>query len=254
MSLRWACAVTTVQSRRQDLLPRTLNSLRRAGWNDIRLFVDGADGATIASYEKEFCLPVTGRSPGIRTVANWWLALWEVYARAPYLDRAIIAQDDLLACKGLRAYLEATTCPGMAPGTSKGDVKGFLWNLYCFPQNTRLCPQEGSGARLREGWFLSNQMGRGAVALVFDRAGVQTLLSHPHMVEKFLDTDRGHRSVDGAIITALKDRGYKELVHHPSLVQHMGDVSTMGSRRHPQAETFRGEDWDAMSLLKHSGL
>lgn len=60
---------------------------------------------------------------------------------------------------------------------------------------------------------------------------------------------RGHRSIDGGIVTALAEAGWKEWVHNPSLVQHTGLVSSMRSKPHPRATSFRGEGFDAMELV-----
>jgi hypothetical protein len=42
------------------------------------------------------------------------------------------------------------------------------------------------------------------------------------------------------------------MVHHPSLVQHTGDVSAMGNRPHQKASSFPGEEYDALTLLEAS--
>jgi hypothetical protein len=94
------------------------------------------------------------------------------------------------------------------------------------------------------------QTGRGAVALVFDRGAVMTLLSSPHLVERFGDVHRGHKAIDGGIVTALNHQGVFEYVHNPSLVQHTGETSTMGNRTGKLALSFPGEDRDALALLR----
>jgi hypothetical protein len=96
-------------------------------------------------------------------------------------------------------------------------------------------------------------MGRGAVALVFDRDTVITLLTHQHMVTRPLDAHRGWKAVDGGVVTALQKAGWEERVHNPSLVQHTGMLSAMRNRPHKQAVSFRGKDFDATELLKEVG-
>ena len=77
-----------------------------------------------------------------------------------------------------------------------------------------------------------------------------TLLRHHDMIDKPIAAGfRGWKKTDGIIITAMKKAGYKEYVHNPSLVQHTGAVSSMRNRPHPQATSFRGEDFDALELL-----
>lgn len=228
--MKWAYGVTTVPSRFNNLLPRTLESLKLAGFDAPRLFVDGDTDSNDwgrLQYEKTF------RYPLLRTHGNWWLALHELYLRNPNADRYAIFQDDLVTYRNLRGYLESVTYPD----------KGYL-NLYTVPQNERLFPKDFVG------FYLSNQMGRGAVALVFDNEACVTLLSSKHMVIRVKDPIRGHKVVDGGIVTAMGQAGYKEYVHGPSLVQHTGERSSMGNLPTPLAVNFLGEDFDALQLLR----
>jgi hypothetical protein len=141
----WASGVTTVPERFQTTLPRTLLSLKNAGFPEPRLFIDGYD------RDPGLQLPTTVRHDRIRVVGNWMLALWELYIRDPSATRYAIFQDDLIAYRNLRLYLERLRYPD----------QGYC-NLYTFPENQRL----SAG---RTGWYPSNQLGRGAVALVFDK-------------------------------------------------------------------------------------
>lgn len=254
MSLRWNYGVMTVPQRRSDLLPRTLRSLAAAGFDRPRLFVDGAANADGVGYENDFLLPVTARHPNLRTHGNWVLSLYELYIREPAADRYALFQDDLVCCKNLRAYLEECHYPGEAPRARPGEAvrldgsagqpvghPGYL-NLFTMPSNEPF-------AKGREGWFESNQLGRGAVALVFNRDAVLTLLSARHMVERPMDPHRGHKAVDGGIVESFRKAGQKEYCHFPSLTWHTGERSVMGNAPHRNADSFRGEDWDALSLL-----
>lgn len=264
---QWSYGVTTVPSRRGNVFPRTLDSLRKAGFDAPRLFVDGdADGA---SWEREFGVPVTARGgPPTRTAANWCLALAELYGREPNADRYAVFQDDLLTVQGLREYLEKTPWP---TGAGKGGA-AYL-NLYTFPENT---PTELRGLKASKrgtgypsdaeiptdpkfrGWYPSNQLGRGAVALVFDRTAVVALLSSRYLVERPQDPSRGHRAIDGGIVEALRSKSVvaavgsavREYVHAPSLTMHTGAESSMGNKPHRQAVGFPGEEFDAREWLK----
>lgn len=240
--LQWSYGVTTVPERRSTTLPRTLESLRKSGYPTPRLFVDGDSDPK--SWEKEFNLQVTCRHPRIRTHGNWVLALYELFIREPGSTRYAIFQDDMVTCRDLRAYLDRCKYPD----------RGY-WNLYTFPENQQLCPPNHIG------WYRSNQFGRGAVALIFSREAVLTLLQSAHMMERPINVDRGWKAVDGGIVTALnkvkiitdnnkvEPTPWIEYVHNPSLVQHTGEVTTMGSAVHPQAISFPGEEFSAVSLL-----
>lgn len=213
--MKFVYGVTAVEQRKVDLLPRTLGSLKAAGFDQPRLFVDGSkDGFD------SFDLPVTYRYPKVRTHGNWILSIYELYIRDPDADLYAIFQDDIEACADLRAYLE----------TCKYPERGY-WNLFTQTENQSL-------AKDKTGWFLSNQMGRGALGLVFSRSVLKELLSARHMVDRPEDPKRGHQAVDGGIVTALKKAGVAEWCHSPSLLQHHGEVSSMGNFKHAPAPNF----------------
>ena len=232
--MSWAYGITTVPQRQHDLLPRTLTSLQAAGFDRPHLFVDGAKD--IGPYVKHG-LDATLRSSPAGVAGNWTLALWELYVRTPRADRYAVFQDDLVAYRNLRQYLERCEYP----------PQGY-WNLYTFPPDhpkfRQASPPEG-----RIGWYPSNQRGLGAVGLVFSRKAVTVLLGQPHFITRPQDKKRGHRAIDGGVVESMKQAGWKEWVHNPSLVQHTGKVSAQHNRSYPEAPTFRGETFDAMELL-----
>ncbi len=229
----YAYGVTTVPQRRDDTLRRTLISLASAGFDQPRLFVDGDSNTD--SWRAEFGLEVTSHYPKLRTFGNWVLSLAELYIRNPHSERFCIFQDDLITYKNLRSYLDTFDNPD----------KGY-WNLYTVPQNQERAPHS------RPLWYTSNQRGKGALALIFSRETVVTLLTSLHMVQRPLDSFRGWRAVDGGIVTALNKAGILEYVHSPTLVQHIGHDSTMGNIQFPIPTTFRGADFDATELLKET--
>jgi hypothetical protein len=139
--------------------------------------------------------------------------------------------------RGLRLYLDHAPYPG----------DGYL-NLYTFPSNQQLCPKDNEG-NPAVGWYESNQMGRGAVALVFSQEAVEELLSSRYMFQRPKCPRRGHKAIDGGVVSALKEVGFKEMVHNPGLVQHTGVVSSMGNRPHEQCPSFPGEEFDLRTLL-----
>jgi hypothetical protein len=227
----WEYGITTVLSRRDIEFPRTLHSIQSSGFDHPRLFIDGCTPSQASMYDI-FELPVTCRDR-VRTAANWVLSLYELWTRNPNADRYAIFQDDFVCVRNLRTYLEESPYP----------EKGYQ-NLYTFPANESLKPDG------KYGWYKSNQLGYGAVALVFNNEAVMALLGQNYLVERFKDADRGHRAIDGGIVEAMKAVGWSEYVHSPCLIQHIGDVSSMGNSRHAKALSFRGESFDALSLLK----
>jgi hypothetical protein len=242
--LAWVYGVTTVPARRDDLLPRTLESLRKGVFHSPRLFVDGCAPACCAEFEKKFGLPVTGRFPGVRTALNWWMALQELYGREPNADRYAIFQDDIACVRNLRQYLERMPYP----------QKGYL-NLCTYPENHKYFPKDGG--EFVTGFHTVGTVGKqwagfGAQALVFSREAAQVLLSSRYMVDRFRAAD-GWARVDGGVVTAFHEAGWREYVHYPSLVYHTGKVSMMGHPPQPEAVSFPGEEYDPLPLLPPPG-
>lgn len=230
----WAYGVTTVPQRRVSLLPRTLDSLRKAGFDCPRIFVDGCDDRSLYS---QFNKEITLRYPSVRAYGNWFLALLELYLRNPAADRFAIFQDDFVTYRNLRTYLDSCSYPGELNTKPKG-----YWNLYTFPENQAL-------SQGRSGWYSSDQMGKGGLALIFNREAVTVLLQQQHMIFRVQDPNRGWKSLDGGVVTAMKNEGWTEYVHNPSLVQHTGLTSTIGRAKHALAPSFRGEEFNAEEMI-----
>lgn len=228
--VKWSYGVTTVPSRRGNLLPRTLASLAAAGFNKPRLFVDG--DTDWQSWASEFKTDVTCRYPLVRTASNWMLSIAELYLRDPLATYYALFQDDFVTYQNLRSYLEVAEYPD-----------GGYWNLYTFPENEDIRPKD------HYGWYQSNQGGKGAVALVFSNKVLRALLSHTHLVDRPLSLNRGHKAIDGGIVWAIRKMGGREYVHYPSLVQHTGTQSSMGNQKQPFAKTFLGETFDARTFI-----
>lgn len=221
--ITYAYGVTTCSARIHTLLPMTLQSLGKAGFPKPRLFIDGE--ADVSKYSNDY--EITQRVPNVRTAGNWTLSAYELYIRNPNAQRYAMFQDDFVTYPNLRAYLDRCEFP----------ETGY-WNLYTFPENER-----------ELGWSETKQTGRGAVALIFSNFGLRNLLSSEMYVQRPLEPYRGWRRVDGGIVDAMNERGWREHTHTPSLVQHTGLDSSMGNPRQELAHTFRGEDFDALQLV-----
>lgn len=249
--MEWAYGVTTVAERFHSTLPKTLASLAAAGFDRPRLFIDGAGPQLVQWYVDEFALPVSPRLPRIGLAANWCLSAVELYLYQPMADRYAIFQDDVLACRNLRAYLEACPYP----------ERGYL-NLFTFLDNEQLVKHavdgwlEGSELVSRKAQTYHGrrqQAGRGALALVFNREALTTLLSHPHLVNRPQLGIESAAKIDGGIVEAMNQAGYREYIHNPSLVSHIGCQSTKGRSWTRNAHSFPGEQFNALSLLEQVG-
>lgn len=231
--LSWAYGVTTVPKRKNNALVKTLHSLCDAGFGDPQLFVDGCnDPGDYGIFE---CLVSCRPSPSLKIVGNWVLGLWELYIRNPSADRYALFQDDILAVGNLREYLNHHIFPD----------RGYL-NLYTFKENARI-------TRFKPGWHKSNQRGLGALGLVFNRDGLQVLLSSPIIVAKpTFPPDRNWKYIDGGILEAMKQEGWSEYIHNPSLLQHQCEPSSLGNNYLTPIDSFPGERFNAMELLKET--
>ena len=225
--LKWAYGITTVDSRiNTDIFKTTVESLWHAGFKHPSVFCDGQP-EQIPEFISD--LPFLARVPRIRTHGNWILSMYELWIRNPHADRYAIFQDDFVTYKNLRQYLD--TCPFPSDG---------YFNLYTFPENVTKTP----------GWQVApHQKGLGAVALVFDRAALEVLLTSQHMFNRPTNRRRGWRAVDGGIVESFRKADRKEYIHIPSLVQHIGDDSSMGNDPQPRSPVFNGTDFDAMDLV-----
>jgi len=229
--IKWAYGVTTVPSRSNTFLVDTINSLCDAGFDYPLVFCDGPpDGVVAYDYRNYFSYRVSR----IGAYGNYILGLWELLIRNPTCQRFAMFQDDILVSKNLRAYLDRCRIPD----------KTYL-NLCTYRQNEELCPENFTG------WYLSNQMGRGAQALVFTREGLRQLLSSSILVDHPLQGSlKKNRSIDGAISNAFKKLGWSECVHMPSLVDHVGTQTVIEQHASETfMPSFRGENFDCLELL-----
>ena len=196
-----------------------MDSLAKAGFEKPYVFVDDECTKHDYDYYQRRGEVVIARPAGkLLPYGHWLLTLAELYLRHPDAHLFAIFQDDLLAVTGLREYLEWCDHP-----------KQGYWNLYTSPSNIDLCPL--TDGRFTEGWYPSSQWGRGATGLVFSRNTVITLLGQRHMWDKPQDKVRGWKNIDGAVIQALKGLGYKEYVHYPALIGHVGKVATFDKEK-----------------------
>jgi hypothetical protein len=246
--MNWAWGITTVPERIDTLLPRTLSSLEGAGFVQPRLFVDGCDDPTpFWAWDAS----VTCRGDRIGNFGNWYLAMVELFCRNPVADRYLIFEDDVIACRSLREYLERLPMP----------ENGYC-NLFNNGERNYLLTKRAIN---RQGWVLSDNRGYGALGLMFNRETVVRLLGAIEFVKHRLYLERpkngglprGECNVDGAVIFALRNCGkpvISEYVHKPSLIQHIGsEVSTLGHHRPAMSRLFPGEDFDLRVLMRNWG-
>jgi len=249
--MNWAYAVTTYTGRSTTLLARTNESLLSGGFIDPILFIDGCNSKDDQDDYLGFNNQKVFRSGTVGCYGNWILTLWELYIRNPKAERFIIFQDDIVSVKNLRQYLEAVPVPDQFRAG-----KAYL-NLYTAQCNERFIEVEradGNTGKMisKKGWFNSDCLGRGALALMFHESAMPNLMSGFNMAHRIRDYSQGHRSIDGAVMQCHKNQKLTrfEYCHNPSLINHTGLRSTIGNAANVTAPTFPGEDVDAMTFLR----
>lgn len=179
------------------------------------------------------CPRVFVDDPRLGCASRWALSLYELYLREPQAELYAMFQDDILVCRNVRQYVERT-----AP------KDGYI-NLYTDRSNETVLD--------RPGWQPSLQRGRGALALVFPKDTMVDLLQAKHLVMKPQAASRPNTNVDGAVIESMLAANRKEYVHMPSLVQHMGQRSTLGMKPFTNSGSFPGETVNALGYEAESG-
>jgi hypothetical protein len=208
----WAVGVTTAP-RREPTLARCLDGLARAGWDAPHLFMDGA----VRVPDRFGHLPGTLRSPAAGAWPNHYLALLELTLRQPEADAYMLLQDDALMYDGenVRAYLEETLWPGGAAP---------IVSLFCPAPYTA---RRFGWHRFRWPWVW------GAQAYIFSRAVAQRYLADRRVCRHRWRSARGGLTqIDVVLGRWAWWRRIPVWFPTPSLVQHIGDVSTLwlGSR------------------------
>ncbi len=239
--IKWAYGVTTVIQRFDTLLPKTMASLKEAGFPTPHLFVDGAMLGQHQMWENRWpgCIATVRVPPSLGVVGNFILGLYEMVIREPETDYYLMVQDDVVLYKNLRPYLEQLRYPH----------KGFV-SLYSFPDNEALVPLVNGKPTI--GYHPGNQRGRGAVALLFSREAAMLFLASGNTVRKPVAANNPRENLDGCIVTSFNIEKWSEYVHWPSLVGHTGGAeSVMGhtDQSWKVSQSFRGESFDALSLL-----
>ena len=244
------------------LLGQTLKSLAAAGFDNVRLFIDGMKAKDWAERAPEWGmdhLSVTLREPPVlRCAGNWICTLYELFMRNPERDLFAVFQDDIVLARNVRQYLDRCKYPDGPWAPNLGYQPGY-WNLYSSPGNERFQLSDKG-----QGWHPSNQRGLGALALVFSRQCAVTLLGSYYLAQRGNSADRGWRAIDGGIVCALAHEKWIEYVHKPGLADHRGTERTFDARKtatgretefpvhqweDERSMTFKGEGWDALELL-----
>lgn len=236
MPLVWSVGVTTapraVSTQRYDAMAQergfrsgpaiewTLESLANAGWDDITVFAETKSHKPESGYSRWI-----ERPQPLGSWKNWRASLHQLMNDRPDADVFMLCQDDVIFCRGLREFLDATLWP---------DDTGIV-SLYCSARYSA-----GSGLIP-----LSRHVFWGALALLFRKETVEAVL------KQHLGKEEGNR-IDVRLGSWCTQQRRKMWVYTPSLAQHTGEYrSTLqhGGGGGLSASDFRGEHFDCRTLV-----
>lgn len=196
----------TTAPRRTPTLETSLDYLRRAGWSNVRLAVDGMAGLPPTTSIEHVSL----REPALGAWPNFYMTLLELVLSKPDADAVMMLQDDVqfYDCENVREYLDSILWPAGPPG---------IVSLYCSAAYTRETPR-WTTADGRWEW--------GVLGFVFPKELAQRFVCDSQVLQH-RSTDRGLRFIDDVIGEWAERNEIPIWYPSPSLVQHIGDTSTV---------------------------
>ena len=216
----WTVGVITAP-RRVPTLGRTLRSLAAAGFGPVRIFAE--PGSTIPPEADRHRLVVHPARLG--NFANFYNALASLYRDEPGAECVALFQDDIEAADGLRAWSDSQLWP----------LGAGLVSLF----TPRVHADDRPGWRLLRPGF---HRVYGGQALAFRRDVLEEFLADPHVLR---EVHAGRHGDDAVVAAWAARRGLPIAYHSPSLVQHVGPVSSIyeeGPDRRVVADAVAGVD------------
>lgn len=203
----WAVGVTTA-ARRVPRLSATLDSLLAAGWTRDEITVFAEPDAPVPED-----WPTARATEQLGGWRNWLRALNELL-KNEHADAIAIVQDDIIATPETRRFLDAVELPA-----NTGVFSPYCSSVYRAEDGAagpfRVNPPDFRG--IKAFGFA------GACFLVFPRE-VAIRIARDAFVAGYAE----NRYIDGVVGHVVTRRLQKSLYcHWPSLVQHVGDTSTL---------------------------
>jgi len=207
--------------RPQPTLAATLASLHRAGldqWTGpMVVFADGYAPAVDPPFRLDTTPTKLGNARTYLRIIH--AAVAEI--AEDRLDGLLLVEDDVVLCKNALPYVQRLAVPERTASIA----------IYS-PIDPKL-----DKALLK----MSSTFWSGNCAVLLTAAALAAIAASP-VVAAWPRTN-------GADEIAAYGANTMNFLHHvPSLAQHIGDVSSMGHGRIRRSPTFRGEEFDAMSL------
>lgn len=204
---RWAVGVTTAP-RRSPTLSHCLNSLISAGWPAPHLFIDGSVEIAVDFQH----LPRSVRLPLAGARQSYYLTVAELLDTYPSADALLLVQDDAWWPKGLpvREYLESCLWP---------ESEECLVSAWCCSDDTA---ETAGWHRRMSPWKF------GAVAFIFSRTAALRFITDPEVRNACASHTDSHMGGISSLIGNWAVKAHIPVYFTtPSLVQHLGEVSTI---------------------------
>jgi len=203
-----AVAMTTAP-RRRPTLHRAIASLRTAGFSeDVRLFAEPGTFHRLRRPSNPRVI-VRDNSSTRGCFGNWRQAIERLLSETT-AHWLLVVQDDAIWAPGSAAVLRAQMAAREEPRT------GFL-SPYVTGKDVSKTFVDGWN-ECRVGWTFW-----GALAFCMKRVAAEELLRHPRFARH-----AGTQQVDAVVAASMLDLARPSFVHVPSLVDHVGDTSTVG--------------------------
>lgn len=219
--MKWSVGITSC-FRYESFLENTIQQVSQAGWDNVLVF---AEPGTDTKHT---------RSVQYGCWTNWICSLYEMFQLGfPDTKYYLILEDDINICKNVRVYLEEILPPldrfGIVSLYSPDHISRKSKGMNCIHDESSLG---------RFCW--------GTQAIIFNNESIELFLKSERTFYHKLEGENKNR--DSAIGMWALDSGKKVYYHTPSLVQHVGEKSTIDHDFH-EASDFVGIDFDATSLL-----
>ena len=200
---RWAVGVTTAP-RKEETFAASMRSILAAGF-EPHIFAEPD-----SPIPDEFShLPLTQHRSKLGCWPNYYMALQEMLTRDPHADAYAIFQDDIILASQTKEFLERALWPTENLG---------VVSIYC----------SLAYAQEKPGWYtLDQKWVWGACAFIWPRHQLVHFLSNNAIHWRLTGRAQGVRNIDIVVGNWAKEHSRPVWYCSPSLVQHIGNTSTL---------------------------
>ena len=229
--MNWSIGITTAPREEGFYLDQTLESLKNSGFENPVVFAEPG-----SKIPESFKGHVVSRRKKYGDWTNWASGLYELFLSEPSTEYFLMLEDDALLSFGLREYLEYCL-PNLGEFAS---LNLYTSSKYFCPRRPRMFHNECQGKRT---WStVAVVMSHSSVLRFFSDLDVQKhrffdifevkegfwRLNSSYGSGKTSMTDCVGNTVKDAVIGQWAEKlGLPVFYHTPSLVEHIGEFSTL---------------------------